>query len=514
MRTEWSVAVNSNTSVPGSSSGTSIPTYALDIPRSLNFARGGVNQDESRSLDYYRARVSKEISGYFDTEFWNELVLQLSEGEPAVRHAIVALSSLYEASETSQLLQHPSFDDRYKHLMRFAACEYTKAVSALFNRINTNGPRLKVTLVACLVFIWIEFLRNNVDDALTHLQSGVRILYEQQQLPTSCKAVIKQVAHILGRVFIQAALHGSSTVKFEYFDMKDPNPGLGCLHFANLGEARCDIDRKTNRVLRFLRQIESAGFAPLHHGLRPFPDLSSLQCTYQAHINDLEQWKVAFQNLGDRLDFKTLTAEALQALDQLELCYLLISTTLETLFASTPMIFDKYNGTFARMISLGRRILENQILRRATSVFTIPFDNSIQGALFYIAVKCRYLPLRREAVELLQLCPDYEGIWQRASLVAFCNWKIDIEEKGRPRGVPETDPLPENARTYAEKAREVMIDGQSLMAIRFRRGAFNFTRDAGFDEEVVTNLSMRLAGLFGDVGSIVTIPFCRSKRSI
>jgi hypothetical protein len=154
------------------------------------------------------------------------------------------------------------------------------------------------------------------------------------------------------------------------------------------------------------------------------------------------------------------------------------------------------------MVYLSRQILQNQILRQSTSLFTLPFDNSIQRALFYIVHRCRHLPIRREAVQLLQLCPDQKGIWQRANLVAFCNWKTDVEEKGRPQGALDTDPLPENARVYAEKAREVAKDGQSLMVIRFKRAASNRASDAGYDEEEVTNLSMRLAGLLRTWGSL------------
>jgi hypothetical protein len=502
LRLDRSVAVGSGTAIPVLGSSAPGPTYAWHIPQSLDRAWSGVDRDESRSLDYYRTRVSKDISGYFDTNFWDNLVLQVSDREPAVRHAILALSSLYEAGEMSQLLQYPSSNDRYNYLMRFAIYEYTKAISTLFSKTNGDGPPLEVILMSCLIFTWLEFLRDNVDNALTHLQSGLRILSEQQQ-PATSRKVVKQVAHILGRVLIQATLHGSSSVEFDYHATMGYSPGPRSLNFTTLREARCDIDDKINSVLRFLRRIENVGIAQLHHGC---PDLPSLKCMYQAHIYNLAQWKGAFQNLRDRLDINTLTPDALQALHQLELCYLLISNTLDTLFTTTPMIFDKYNDVYSRMVYLGRRILQNQILRRSASLFTLPFDNSVQGALFYIVLRCRYLPVRREAVQLLQLCPDYEGIWQRASLVAFCNWKIGIEEKGRPRDALETDPLPENARVYAEVAREVVRDGQRLMAIRFKRGASNGTNDVGPDEEEVTNLSMRLAGLLRTWGALSLYP--------
>jgi hypothetical protein len=87
-------------------------------------------------------------------------------------------------------------------------------------------------------------------------------------------------------------------------------------------------------------------------------------------------------------------------------------------------------------------------------------------------------------------------------LVAFCNWKIDVEEKRRPQGALETDPLPENARVYAGKAREITRNGQSLMAIRFKRGKSNSVSDVIHDEEEVTNLSMRQAGLLRTWGAL------------
>jgi hypothetical protein len=96
-------------------------------------------------------RVSRDISGYFNTDFWNSHVLQASETESAVRHAVVALSSLYEAYETSQLSQGSS-NDQHEYFMRLAIRQYNKAISALSNRINTGDPVLEVILMvwACL----------------------------------------------------------------------------------------------------------------------------------------------------------------------------------------------------------------------------------------------------------------------------------------------------------------------------------------------------------------------------
>lgn len=496
-----SIILNSNVYDPG---------YAWGVPRSLDRARDGVDRDEIRSLAYYRTRVSNDICSYFDTDFWYNLVLQVSEEEPIVRHALLALSALYEAGETSQLLNHPSSNDRYNTLMRFAIYHHNNAISTLLRRIGTDGPLLEVLIMTCLIFTWIEFVRDNVDDSLRHLHSGLRILCEQRQLIGS-RVVIEHMAKIVGRVLIQATLHRSSSIEFDYYATVGHNPVAGTLSFTTLREARCDIDGKISSALHFLRRIEGAGFAELRHKCCAFPDLPCLKCMHQTHIHEFDQWKVAFESLRDRLNINALTADALQALHQLELSYLLISNTFDTLFATTPMVFDKYNDVYGRILYLSRWILQHQVLRRSTSLFTFPFGNGVQGALLNIVLRCRHLPIRREAVHLLQLCPDNEGIWQRTSLITFCNWKINIEEKGRPRGALETDPLPENARVYAERAREVVRESQTLVAISFKRGAWSSISDVELDEEVVPNVSMRLVGLLGMRGALSLRPAVELK---
>lgn len=484
---------------PVSASVASGRNYAWHVPRGLRRAWNEVNRDENRSLYYYRTHVSKNISSHFDTDFWNEFVLRVSEEEPAIKHAILALSALYEADETYQLLHLPN--DRYNYLKRFAIYQYNNAISTLLNRIGTGKPLLEVVIMSCLVFTWVEFMRKNVDNAMIHLQSGLRILFEQRQRVGS-SVLAKEVAHILCRVLIQATLHRSSTVEFDYYAIIGYNPGLGALRFETLREARGDLDGKISSALHFFRSIERSRLAELHHRCYASQESPCLKCIYQFYLDGLSQWGEAFQDLRDRLDIDALDANALQALRQLELSYLLMSNTLDTLFATTPMIFDKYNNIYARIVQLCRRVLQDQTLRRTNSVFTFPFDNGVQRALFYIVLRCRDMHIRREAVQLLQLCPDSESIWQRTSLIAFCNWKINIEEKGRPQGAHETDPLPENARVYAEKARELVRDGQTRMVIRFKRGALGGHRQDIVDEEEVANMSTRLTELLGMWGQL------------
>jgi hypothetical protein len=176
------------------------------------------------------------------------------------------------------------------------------------------------------------------------------------------------------------------------------------------------------------------------------------------------------------------------------------------------MVFDQYNGVYARILYLCGRILHRQLSKTTqTSIFTSPFDNIVEVALLNVVLRCRHLPLRRKATQLLQLCPDREDIWRPASLVVLCNLKISIEERGRPHGALETDPLPEDARVYVEGAREIMRDGRRLVVVRYQRGAWNDTNEVGPHEEEVTNISLELAKLLGMRKTLLLYPARRSK---
>jgi hypothetical protein len=96
-------------------------------------------------------------------------------------------------------------------------------------------------------------------------------------------------------------------------------------------------------------------------------------------------------------------------------------------------------------------------------------------------------------------------------LVALCNWKIDVEERGRPQGALKTDPLTENARVYVEGAREIVRDGQRLVAMRFHRGAWKESSEVEPLEEEVPNVSIGLARLLGMRMALLLHPASKSN---
>jgi hypothetical protein len=75
-----------------------------------------------------------------------------------------------------------------------------------------------VILTSCLVFIGLEFMRNDFDAGLKNLKSGLKIL-DHFRLPATQEALQSQhidvsIIHLFGCLKIQATVHGSPASDF------------------------------------------------------------------------------------------------------------------------------------------------------------------------------------------------------------------------------------------------------------------------------------------------------------
>jgi hypothetical protein len=124
-----------------------------------------------RGLDFFHHNLAAKLDGQFDSTFWSKLVLQLSHSEPSIRHAVSAISVIYQDVESS--LRHPA---GYVNANPEAHQEWNTAVKSLSARIRAHPNSNLVPLVCCLLFTCIEFLRGNLESSMLHVQSGFNIL--------------------------------------------------------------------------------------------------------------------------------------------------------------------------------------------------------------------------------------------------------------------------------------------------------------------------------------------------
>ncbi|KAL4907820.1 hypothetical protein BDW74DRAFT_189228 [Aspergillus multicolor] len=143
-----------------------------------------VTSDESRCLSFFQYRSVPQLVAFFDSPVWQRLILQMCYNEPAVFHAVVALGAVNQGHEIARrrLASQPTPAHR-KTLQRqekwylFALEQKGRSFALLNKRRMSEDPYLQtVILVCCLLFVMCELLHRNIATAITHVQSGLRIL--------------------------------------------------------------------------------------------------------------------------------------------------------------------------------------------------------------------------------------------------------------------------------------------------------------------------------------------------
>ena len=56
---------------------------------------------EHRYLVFFQRETAPILSGYFDSYFWNGLLLQVGHSEPTIQHAMMAVASIHEQVEAA-----------------------------------------------------------------------------------------------------------------------------------------------------------------------------------------------------------------------------------------------------------------------------------------------------------------------------------------------------------------------------------------------------------------------------
>jgi hypothetical protein len=93
----------------------------------------------------------------------------------------------------------------------------------------------------------------------------------------------------------------------------------------------------------------------------------------------------------------------------------------------------------------------------------------IVAPMYFVALKCRVLRLRRKAIEILKQTPEQEGLWRREEAVQYAEWKLQAEEEERGT-IPESEPLPQCARIVEEHRGYREAHGSRVPRWEFKRG--------------------------------------------
>lgn len=122
------------------------------IPSLVSGVRG--TYEERRCFDFFLNRTAPQLSGYWDSDFWDCLITRATHHQPAIRHAVLALGSLHERFEAGdRSVLSPIWG---KGEGGFALKQYNQAIQQLVKPASQGQQSVDVCLVACLLFACFE----------------------------------------------------------------------------------------------------------------------------------------------------------------------------------------------------------------------------------------------------------------------------------------------------------------------------------------------------------------------
>ncbi|KAI0835935.1 hypothetical protein F5Y06DRAFT_288765 [Hypoxylon sp. FL0890] len=427
-----------------------------------------VNVVESEPQYFFWAATEHDVSRNFESHFWGRLVLQASKEYPTVQYALDAVSALYKVYMMMEHATHRSQGVLDTPTTRSALVSYNKAVKLISKDLSTGTTPLNAVLICCLLFVWLEFLRNDFATGLKHLQSGLAILHDMHTRSSSAfTAIDESIPHIFSRLQVQATLHGCPSSDFNSSPTKCPSEVVTDPHppvFPTLAEALYSLETKLVYIFQLVREKETFQ-ASRGSQATGCPEWPRFVAKRDAHVAELMRWSAAFQH--SPLLKKGEAATSIGGL-LLQLSFEASLMVLKDLFFKSEMQYDEYNAEFKRMVTLVEKILQSGPPRGRRPVLSL--DTGVIPALFYIILKCRERTTRHKAMELLKSAPEREGMWHRDSIIAVTSWKVTMEESlaAQVLGVDQ-GPLPNSARIYRERVQDASEDGKSA-TVRFDGG--------------------------------------------
>ncbi|KIN03138.1 hypothetical protein OIDMADRAFT_97438, partial [Oidiodendron maius Zn] len=104
------------------------PNNSTDLIQRISVHTPG-NAEEKRGFDFYLRNTAAELSGYYDSLFWEKLILAASAQKPSLRHAVIALGALHEDFSRKRLVSSTLSAEEQES--QFALNQYAKAMGAL-----------------------------------------------------------------------------------------------------------------------------------------------------------------------------------------------------------------------------------------------------------------------------------------------------------------------------------------------------------------------------------------------
>ncbi|KAI0104292.1 hypothetical protein GGR51DRAFT_561102 [Nemania sp. FL0031] len=385
------------------------------------------SREDGQLLHIFQSMTENEVSRHFEPFCWAHLMLQFARVYPSIHYSICAVAALQRAYLHGEQCLHNSQGVLDIASTPLVLARYNMAVKSVSENIRQKTRSLQPVLVCCALFTWLEFLRNNFEAGLRHLRSGLEIIRDWSQASkcTSSRGdppteqINENILHLFMRLQTHATAHGypntdfhsASSIKLSFNVM---SARRRCL---SIYESRCLLDNILLKVFRLVRQKQHAERSVAHFESSS-PEFTEILRSRHSLLADLSQWQAlsttrfSTRTNGEKANYGTLLLSSY---------HLMTNIILKTLLAESERAYDDHVGDFSKLVSMSQQILYS------ASPTSITLDAGVIPLLFFTCLKCRDRSIRTQALVLLRLAPEREGIWHRDSIIAASTLKVALE---------------------------------------------------------------------------------------
>ncbi|KIW19614.1 hypothetical protein PV08_00187 [Exophiala spinifera] len=412
------------------------PRAGLSLHESCRLTKNGGRDGEARAFDFFRHVAGPALSGQFDAYFWTNMVTQVSHREPAVRHAVMALSSLYEQ------FQDMNKSPLLASINRFAVHHYNSAIKELLSARDDA-----VVLLVCALFICVEFLQGNKESAIEHCRNGILIL---NKAAPSLSLRHDYLPLIFCRLSIFPLFFGCSVSSFPYVAGLDAKAQH---HFSKIADAQCSLDVLLSESIRFIRSTEDYRLGTLRHTAVP----SSIREKQDCLERSLSAWFYAFSEFHAAQppsDSRAVRYHLLQ------MRYLVTQIWVNVALEQNETAYDRHLDQFRSIVHIASQVVlpgSRDHSLRPKFICEMGFT----PLLYFVVMKCRSLPTRLTALSLMkELGISRENLWDLNTMYCVGRRLVEMEHDITLSEITVQSSL----RRYAEvpleerRIREVMLD--------------------------------------------------------
>ncbi|CAG8262606.1 unnamed protein product [Penicillium olsonii] len=379
-----------------------------------------LDAEERYFLDFFRRSTSFQCAGHFYDEFWQRLVHQASEDQPAIRHAVIGMGSMNYHFVRSRTGPGP-YDQA------FSLRQINKAIHSLQQNLIKPGMgrlRVETVLVACVVLVSTLLFQEDALSAGKHLRSGYKLLQQYLMDYGNTSGVSATLTRAFGGVHMVWSSfnsNGALTGDQEPIPLLIASPD----HAADEIQQANDLIITLVRVLAYQNHYHTSG---VESGSSPTdmdgPSLATDPAEFVGKLLGLQSQLTTYRELHQH----HLSHRDLSALNILELWaeLLPILGAVESGPGPREMQYDKYLGNFKHILDLAESVL------MADDIDTPSFSVNLGviPPLCLVAFKCRDPAVRERLLCLFRRSRRQEGIWSTSMIALVLQRVYDIEHAG------------------------------------------------------------------------------------